>query len=89
MESVLKSANIISERKASSLTTIVSEELEKLILSGYLKPGERLNEMHLAEKLNVSRGIIREARRGLEQTGLVTSLSNRGAFVKKSPAKSM
>jgi len=83
MDPVLKSANIITERKASSLTTIVGEELEKLILSGYLKPGERLNEMHLAEKFNVSRGIIREARRGLEQAGLVTSLPNRGVFVKK------
>lgn len=83
MDPVLKSANLITERKASSLTTIVGEELEKLILSGYLKPGERLNEMHLAEKFNVSRGIIREARRGLEQAGLVTSLPNRGVFVKK------
>lgn len=83
MDPVLKSANIITERKASSLTTIVAEELEKLILSGYLKPGERLNEMRLAEKFNVSRGIVREARRGLERAGLVNSLPNRGVFVKK------
>ncbi|MBD3896026.1 FCD domain-containing protein [Halomonas sp. ML-15] len=83
MDPVLESANIITERKASSLTTIVAEELEKLILSGYLKPGERLNEMRLAEKFNVSRGIVREARRGLERAGLVNSLPNRGVFVKK------
>lgn len=83
MDPVLASANIITERKSSSLTTIVAEELEKLILSGYLKPGERLNEMRLAEKFNVSRGIIREARRGLERAGLVNSIPNRGVFVKK------
>lgn len=83
MDPVLESANIITERKSSSLTTIVAEELEKLILSGYLKPGERLNEMRLAEKFNVSRGIVREARRGLERAGLVNSIPNRGVFVKK------
>lgn len=83
MDQALELADMISARKSTSLTTIVSEELENLILSGYLKPGQRLNEMHLAEKFNVSRGIIREARRGLERAGLVTSIPNRGVFVKK------
>lgn len=83
MDSVSRSANLISERKLTSLTDLVSQELENMIVSGYLKPGDRVNELRLAEKLNVSRGIVREARRGLERAGLLTSIPNRGVFVKK------
>ncbi|WP_447553383.1 GntR family transcriptional regulator [Vreelandella sp. EE22] len=83
MDPVSHSANLISERKLTSLTTIVAQELERLIITGHLKPGDRVNELRLAEKLNVSRGIVREARRGLERAGLLTSIPNRGVFVKQ------
>lgn len=83
MDPVSRSASLISERKLTSLTTIVAQELERLIITGYLKPGDRVNELRLAEDLNVSRGIVREARRGLERAGLLTSIPNRGVFVKQ------
>lgn len=83
MDPVSRSATLISERKLTSLTTIVAQELERLIITGYLKPGDRVNELRLAEELNVSRGIVREARRGLERAGLLTSIPNRGVFVKQ------
>lgn len=83
MDPVSRSASLISERKLTSLTTIVAQELERLIITGHLKPGDRVNELRLAEELNVSRGIVREARRGLERAGLLTSIPNRGVFVKQ------
>lgn len=69
--------------RTHSLTTIVLQELERMILSGELKPGERINEKALAARQAVSRGPIREACRRLEQAGLVEIIVNRGVFVRK------
>ena len=69
--------------RTHSLTTIVLQELERMILSGELKPGERINEKALAARQAVSRGPIREACRRLEQAGLVEIIVNRGVFVCK------
>jgi DNA-binding GntR family transcriptional regulator len=60
----------------------VQDELERLILSGVLAPGQRLNEVALARQLGTSRGPVREAVRALEKYGLVTVIMNRGAFVR-------
>jgi DNA-binding GntR family transcriptional regulator len=38
-------------------------KLEKDIVAGILKPGERLDEVSLAEQFNVSRTPVREAAR--------------------------
>jgi DNA-binding GntR family transcriptional regulator len=65
-----------------SLSRHVQAELERLITEGELQPGERLNEVALARRLGVSRGPVREAARGLEKSGLVTVIVNRGAFVR-------
>ena len=48
------------------LRDVVFNTLRKAILKGDLKPGERLMEIALAEKLGVSRTPIREAIRKLE-----------------------
>jgi DNA-binding GntR family transcriptional regulator len=72
----------IALRRGKSLTTIVSEEIERLIISGHLKPGERINEHRLAESLDVNRGVLREARSGLVRSGLLVSVPNRGVFVR-------
>ncbi|MBL6928977.1 MAG: FCD domain-containing protein [Rhodospirillales bacterium] len=78
-----KAAQTLEILRTQSLTTIVLEELERMILSGELKPGERINEKALAERQSVSRGPIREACRRLEQAGLVEIVVNRGVFVRK------
>jgi DNA-binding GntR family transcriptional regulator len=70
-------------RRSHSLTTLVQDEIERLILSGEIKAGERLNENALASRLGVSRGPVREAARGLEKAGLVRVVVNRGAFVRQ------
>jgi DNA-binding GntR family transcriptional regulator len=73
----------IALRRARSLTAIVQGEVERMILSGELKAGERINEQALATRLGVSRGPIREASRALERAGLLTSVVNQGVFVRQ------
>ncbi len=63
------------------LRDVVFNTLRQEILTGRLKPGERLMEMHLANKLGVSRTPIREAIRKLELEGLVIMIPRRGAEV--------
>jgi phosphonate utilization transcriptional regulator len=65
-----------------TLPQLVQMELERLILSGELHAGERLNEVTIAGRLNVSRGPVREALRTLEEAGLVRFEKNRGATVR-------
>jgi DNA-binding GntR family transcriptional regulator len=55
--------------------------LREEILSGNLKPGQKLVEKELSEKLGVSRTPLREAIRMLEVEGLVESIPNRGSRV--------
>ncbi|MCM1174935.1 MAG: GntR family transcriptional regulator [Blautia sp.] len=63
------------------LRDVVFNTLRKAILTGELKPGERLLEIHLANQLGVSRTPIREAIRKLELEGLVIMMPRRGAEV--------
>ena len=63
------------------LRDVVFNTLRKAILKGELKPGERLMEIALADKLGVSRTPIREAMRKLELEGLVVMVPRKGAQV--------
>lgn len=71
------------------LRDVVFNTLRKAILTGQLKPGERLMEVHLANRLGVSRTPIREAIRKLELEGLVVMIPRRGAEVAKITEKSL
>ena len=71
------------------LRDVVFYTLRQSILTGELKPGERLMEIHLADKLGVSRTPVREAIRRLELEGLVTMFPRRGAEVAQITEKSM
>ena len=71
------------------LRDVVFNTLRQAILTGELKPGERLMEIHLANRLGVSRTPIREAIRKLELEGLVTMIPRRGAEVAQITEKSM
>lgn len=71
------------------LRDVVFNTLRQAILTGELKPGERLMEIHLADKLGVSRTPIREAIRKLELEGLVTMIPRKGAEVARITEKSM
>ncbi len=56
-------------------------KLQKDILTGRFRPGEKLTEQALCKEYGVSRTPIREALRQLEENGLVENRLNRGAFV--------
>lgn len=71
------------------LRDVVFNTLRKAILTGELKPGERLLEIHLANQLGVSRTPIREAIRKLELEGLVIMMPRRGAEVAQITEKSL
>ena len=62
-------------------STRVVQEIEAAILSGTLKPRERLVEMDLISRYGVSRTVIREALKRLEARGLIRSAPFRGATV--------
>lgn len=63
------------------LRDVVFQTLRQAILRGTLQPGERLMEIHLAQKLGVSRTPVREAIRMLELEGLVIMVPRKGAIV--------
>lgn len=78
-----KVQDAIALRRAESLTAIVQKELERMIVSGELRAGERLNELALAQRFGVSRGPVREAMRALEHAQLVATRINKGFFVRE------
>ncbi|WP_413220556.1 FadR/GntR family transcriptional regulator [Tritonibacter mobilis] len=64
------------------LSTAVVRQIEKLILRGILRPGERLpSERELAERLGVSRPSLRDALAELQDRGLLSSRAGSGVFV--------
>jgi DNA-binding GntR family transcriptional regulator len=62
-------------------TPRLREALEEDIVAGRLRPGQRLDEVGLAERFGVSRTPIREALIQLSASGLVEMRPRRGAFV--------
>lgn len=59
----------------------VYQSLREAIVSGRLRPGERIVEDRVCAELGVSRSPLREALRRLEGEGLVSILPRRGAVV--------
>lgn len=59
----------------------VADRIREAIFSGVYPPGAPLREVELSGMLQVSRGPVREAMRGLEHEGLVHSGWHRGTVV--------
>lgn len=59
--------------KTSLLREQISDEIRQAILTGKLKPGEKLREVDISEQMGVSRSSVREALLLLKQEGLVLS----------------
>ena len=57
--------------------------LRDLVLKGGIEPGERLSEVALAARLDVSRTPLRAALQRLEQEGLVEALASGGYVVRR------
>lgn len=69
------------------LRDVIFETLRKAIVSGDIKPGERLMEVSLADQMGVSRTPVREAIRRLEAEGLVTMIPRKGTHVSELSVK--
>jgi DNA-binding GntR family transcriptional regulator len=61
----------------------VARWIRRAIFSGELKPGERINQEEVAEKLELSRLPVREAIIALEREGLLRTIPRRGSFVRE------
>lgn len=84
------SVAILRAPNRARLVDDARQSLEEAILSGQIKPGERLVETWLAKQLDVSRTTVREALLMLERQGLVETRPRRGTFVARlSPQDSL
>lgn len=72
----------MSSIEHGSAWSALEAELREDILTGRIRPGERLGEVALAERFAVSRGPVRDALRKLAAAGLVSFLPNIGARVR-------
>lgn len=73
-----------SSKSRGTLTSSAVNRLRELIVSGALKPGQRISERSiLEEEKGLSRTPLREALKILGSEGLVEITPNRGAFVTK------
>ncbi len=67
--------------KHLTLREKILETIRDAIISGALKPGEKVAEPELAERFGISRTPIREAFRQLESEGYLTVIPRKGAVV--------
>lgn len=74
---------LLAEIQRKPLRHTVRMRIEEAIVQGMFKGGEKLNEAELSRTLGVSRGLVREALRELETSGVLTSVPYRGTFVKE------
>ena len=70
-----------TEADKAPVSTGLLARLRADILTGKMKPGQKIIEQRLCEKYEVSRTPLREALRRLEADGLVEYILNRGYFV--------
>lgn len=66
----------------SALADSVAGHLRNLIVDGELAAGERINEVHLAARLGVSRTPLREALARLSQEGALDRVAHFGWYVR-------
>jgi len=64
-----------------SLMVVAHENISRRILTGELRPGQKINESEIASKLGISRSPVREAFRVLEREGLISTLPRKGSYI--------
>lgn len=82
---------VVTSQALARHTTVdaLADAVRERILSGHMKPGERLVERELVETYDVGRGTVRAALQRLEHDGLVTVETHRGAFVRELDAEAL
>ena len=67
--------------RLSSVVDMAREHLEQAIITGRLKPGQRIKEEEISSFLGISRPPVREAFKSLEAEGLIVRKPRCGVFV--------
>lgn len=78
---IMEKKLILNEINLTPLRDSIADSLRESIISGKIKPGERLLEPIVAKQLGVSRTPVREAFFQLESEGLVEVMPRKGAIV--------
>lgn len=81
MAEIEKNGANAKNAESATVATRIAELIKDDIIQGTLKPGERINEVNLAQRYGVSRIPLREALRIVEGQGLVQIHAFTGAFV--------
>jgi GntR family transcriptional regulator len=72
--------------RSQNLTQIAAQELRQAIEQGVYAPGSQLpTESQLVQMPGVSRTVVREALRFLQEDGLIARRQGQGTFVRKNP----
>jgi DNA-binding GntR family transcriptional regulator len=69
--------------KKETYTDLVVKYIKQCILNGTYKPGTKVKELAIAQKLSISRAPIREALQVLIKEGLVVWTPQKGKFITK------
>ena len=73
---------VFKEINALSIKELFISQIEEMILSGELKPGDRLpSERELADKMNISKTIVHDGIRELSRIGFLDVVSRKGVYV--------
>lgn len=75
--------------RAQPLTDVAAGRIADAILEGHLKPGDRLIETELSDRMGISRAPLREALRELSGAGLVELRPGKGAYVARPTVDTM
>ncbi|MHB0856872.1 MAG: GntR family transcriptional regulator [Anaerolineae bacterium] len=73
--------DMLSAPTSRTLSDHVAQRLREAVLSGQLKPGQRVVEHEIAAAMQMSRGPVRDALKLLEHERLVVRYPYRGTFV--------
>src|SRR5438552_13454686 len=80
----------LREVRSSRRYQQVADQIQRLILKGVLKPGDRLPpERELAQKFGVARSSVRDAIRTLEMMGIVEPRQGLGTVVREIDADAL
>jgi DNA-binding GntR family transcriptional regulator len=73
----------VAPKRAGLTVNDLYEQLKQMAVLYTIRPGERVNELELAERFNVSRTPLREALNRLVAESLLSFVPNRGFFVRR------
>lgn len=82
MNQALKSTGLGAGKRTGETVSDVYERLKEMVVRFEIRPGERLNEVELADRLTVSRTPLRIALHRLVAENMLNVIPNRGFYVK-------